>query len=177
MPEADEAELVTRAREGDLDAFDSLVRRHGPAVYRVAVRMLGEPADAEDAAQESFVQAWRSLRSFRGQSRFSTWMYRIVTNRCLNELARRRETEPLQEESPSEGPGPEEVVVARSEFAVLRQVVDDLTPEQRVALVLREFEGCTYEEIAEVLDISVSAVKSRLHRARVEVLEAMQGGR
>lgn len=177
MPQEDEAGLVARAREGDLDAFDSLVRQHGPAVYRVALRMLGEPADAEDAAQESFVQAWRGLRSFRGQSGFGTWMYRIVTNKCINELARRRETEPLEEESPSERPGPEQVVVARSEFAVLRQAVDDLTPEQRVALVLREFEGCTYDEIAEVLDISVSAVKSRLHRARVEVLEAMQGGR
>jgi RNA polymerase sigma-70 factor, ECF subfamily len=175
MARADEAERVERAREGDLDAFDALVRQHGPAVYRVALRMLGDPADAEDAAQEAFLQAWRSLRSFRGQSRFSTWMYRIVTNRCLDELARRRAMEPLEETAPSEGPGPEQVVVARSEFALLRKAVEELTPEQRAALVLREFEGCTYEEIAEVLDISLSAVKSRLHRARAEVLEVMQG--
>ncbi len=175
MGRAEEAELVARAREGDLDAFDALVREHGPAVYRVAVRMLGEPEDAEDAAQDAFLQAWRGLRSFRGQSAFSTWMYRIVTNRCLDELARRRATEPLEESAPSERPGPEQVVVARSEFAVLRKAVEDLTPEQRAVLVLREFEGCTYEEIAEVCDISVSAVKSRLHRARAEVLEALQG--
>ncbi len=177
MAREDEAQRVARARGGDFDAFDALVREHGPAVYRVALRMLGDPADAEDAAQDAFLQAWRGLRSFRGQSRFTTWMYRIVTNRCLDELARRRATEPLEEDSPSERPGPEQVVVARSEFAILRRAVDDLTPEQRVTLVLREFEGCTYEEIAEVLGISVSAVKSRLHRARVEVLEAMQGTR
>jgi RNA polymerase sigma-70 factor (ECF subfamily) len=167
---------VERARGGDLDAFEALVRQHGPAVYRVALRMLGDPADAEDAAQDAFLQAWRSLRSFRGESRFSTWMYRIVTNRCLNELARRRALEPLEETAPSERPGPEQVAVARSELELLRKAVDELTPEQRAALVLREFEGCTYEEIADVLDISVSAVKSRLHRARAEILQVMQGG-
>lgn len=177
MGRADEAERVARARAGDLDAFDALVREHGPAVYRVALRMLDDPADAEDAAQDAFLQAWRGLRTFRGESGFGTWMYRIVTNRCFDELARRKATEPLEEEEPSERPGPEEVVVARSQFAILRKAVDALTPEQRAALVLREFEGCTYEQIAEVLDISVSAVKSRLHRARLEVLEAMQGAR
>jgi RNA polymerase sigma-70 factor (ECF subfamily) len=172
-----EVELVARARDGDVQAFDSLVRAHGPAVYRVALRMLGDPVDAEDAAQDAFLQAWRSLRTFRGESGFSTWMYRIVTNRCLNQLERRRETEQLEEGAPSERPGPEQVVVARSEFALVRKAVDELTPEQRAVFVLREFEGCTYEEIAGVLDISASAVKSRLHRARLEVLGALQGER
>ncbi len=158
--EVGEAELVAKAREGDLDAFDALVRAHSAAVYRVALRLLGDPADAEDAAQDTFLQAWRSLGRFRGQSSFSTWTYRIVTNRCLNLLRARRETAELDQAAPSSAPGPEQVVVARSEF-----------------LVLREFEGCTYEEIAEILDLSVPAVKSRLHRARVEVLEAMQGVR
>ncbi len=175
--EVGEAELVAKAREGDLDAFDALVRAHSAAVYRVALRLLGDPADAEDAAQDTFLQAWRSLSRFRGQSSFSTWTYRIVTNRCLNLLRARRETAELDQAAPSSAPGPEQVVVARSEFLVLRRAIDDLTPGQRAALVLREFEGCTYEEIAEILDLSVPAVKSRLHRARVEVLDAMQGVR
>lgn len=172
-----EAGLVSKARDGDLDAFDALVRAHSAAVYRVALRLLGDAGDAEDAAQEAFLQAWRSLRRFRGDSSFATWMYRIVTNRCLNILRSRRETAPLEDEGASSAPGPEQVVVARSEFAVLRQAIDELTPGQRATLVLREFEGCTYEEIAEILELSVPAVKSRLHRARVEVLGAMEGVR
>jgi RNA polymerase sigma-70 factor (ECF subfamily) len=170
---AEDAARVARAREGNLDAFDELVREHGPAVYRVAYRLLGDRADAEDAAQDAFLQAWRSLRNFRADSAFSTWMYRIATNRCLDELRRRRETEPLDEEGPSQHPGPEQVVVARSEFEILRQAIDTLSVAQRAALILREFEGLSYEEIAQILDISVSAVKSRIHRARIEVLEAM----
>ncbi len=94
--EPSEAVLVAAARDGDLAAFGLLVRRHQVAVYRVALRMLGTHADAEDVAQEAFVQAWRSLARFRGDSSFGTWLYRIVTNRALNVLSAQRETASLE---------------------------------------------------------------------------------
>lgn len=172
----DDGELVSRAQAGDLDAFGALVERHTAAVYRVALRMLGDPDDAEDTAQDTFLEAWRSLDGFRGDSALSTWLYRIVMNRCLRALRRRRDAAPLPERLVSTAPGPERVAEARTQVERLRSVLANrLTPEQRAALVLRELEGCSYEEIATILQTTVPAVKGRVHRGRVEVLSAMRG--
>jgi RNA polymerase sigma-70 factor (ECF subfamily) len=141
----DDAQLVTRAQAGRLDAFEELVRRYRQPSYQVALRMLGDAADAEDATQDAFVQAWRSLAGFRAEAAFSTWMHRIVE--------------------------------ARWEVEDLKLAIARLNPEQRAPFVLRELEGRSYQEIAEVLELSVPAVKSRLHRARLEVLAAMRGWR
>ena len=167
------ADLVSRAQAGQLDAFEELVRRHRLATYRVALRMLGDQSDAEDATQDAFVQAWRNLGGFRADAAFPTWMYRIVTNRCLNMLRARRRTEPLPDDREARASRPDRIAEARWQVQDLKLAILRLTPEQRAPLVLRELQGCSYEEIAEALDVSISAVKSRLHRARLELLSAM----
>jgi len=168
-----DADLVSRAQAGQLDAFEELVRRHRLATYRVALRMLGDASDAEDATQDAFVQAWRNLGGFRADAAFPTWMYRIVTNRCLNMLRARRRTEPLPDDREAPASRPDRIAEARWQVQDLKLAILRLTPEQRAPLVLRELQGCSYEEIAEALDVSISAVKSRLHRARLELLSAM----
>jgi RNA polymerase sigma-70 factor (ECF subfamily) len=169
-----DADLVARAQTGRLDAFEELVRRHRLATYRVALRMLGDEGDAEDATQDAFVQAWRNLAGFRADAAFSTWMYRVVTNRCLNMLRARRRTEPLAESHEAPASRPDRIAEARWQVQDLKRAIGRLTPEQRAPLVLRELEGRTYEEIATALDVSIPAVKSRLHRARLELLAAMR---
>jgi RNA polymerase sigma-70 factor, ECF subfamily len=169
-----DADLVSRAQAGRLDAFEELVRRHRLAAYRVALRMLGDENDAEDATQEAFVQAWRNLGGFRADAAFSTWMYRIVTNRCLNMLRARRRTEPLPEGHEAPASRPDRIAEARWQVEDLKRAIIRLTPEQRAPLILRELEGCSYEQIAETLELSIPAVKSRLHRARLELLAAMR---
>jgi RNA polymerase sigma-70 factor (ECF subfamily) len=169
-----DADLVSRAQAGRLDAFEELVRRHRLATYRVAFRMLGDESDAEDATQDAFVQAWRNLGGFRADAAFSTWMYRIVTNRCLNMLRARRRTEPLPDTQEAPTSRPDRIAEARWQVEDLKRAIGGLTPEQRAPLVLRELEGCSYEEIAQALELSIPAVKSRLHRARLELLSAMR---
>lgn len=175
--ELEDAHLVTRAQAGRVDAFEELVRRHRDRAYRVALRMLGDPREAEDATQDALLQAWRSLHAFRADSAFATWLYRITVNRCLNVLRDRRPAEQLVIDNPSNDPSVEATVESRLELEDVRAAIDRLTPEQRAPLVLRELEGCSYEELAVALDCSVSAVKSRLHRARMELLNAARGWR
>jgi RNA polymerase sigma-70 factor (ECF subfamily) len=165
--------LVALARSGNAHAFEQLVRRHQVTIFRIALGMLGDRRDAEDASQEAFLQAWRGLPRFRSQSAFSTWMYRIVTNRCLNLRRARRPSQALLWDQESGEPGPGEAAEARERLIVLRAAILELTPEQRAAFVLRHLEGRPYEEIVEILGISLAAVKSRLHRARLELAIAL----
>jgi len=165
--------LVAAARDGDGDAFELLVRRHQGAVYGLALRMLGSEADAQDAAQDTFVQAWRALARFRGDSAFSTWLYRIVTNRCLNILARRRPADALSDDHADRRDDPAEIAVGRERMHAVAAAVLRLGREQRAALVLREFQGLSYDEIAAVLGITVAAVKGRIHRARLLLVEEL----
>jgi RNA polymerase sigma-70 factor, ECF subfamily len=162
--------LVDAARAGDVEAFEVLVRRHEGGVYRVALRLLGSDADAQDATQETFVRAWRGVGRFRGESAVSTWLYRIVTNRCLNMIAAWRPAATLDLELLSVGSDPAEIAEQRERFVAVERQVALLVPEQRAALVLRDFEGLSYEEVAAVLGVSVAAVKGRIHRARLSVL-------
>lgn len=171
---ADDAHLVRSAQAGDRAAFEELVRRHELPVYRLAVRMLGNASDAEDAAQEIFVRAWRALASFRAESALSTWLYRIAINHCLGVLGRAElRIGPLTGEEPDPRPGPETAALERDALHNLKMAIGKLTPEQRAPLVLREFEGLAYEEIGEVLDLTPGAVKGRLYRARLELLKGV----
>ncbi|MHB2001708.1 MAG: sigma-70 family RNA polymerase sigma factor [Solirubrobacteraceae bacterium] len=133
--------LLAAARAGDVEAFAVLVRRHQARVYRVALRLLGSEADAEEATQDAFVRAWRALGGFRGQSGLSTWLYRIVTNGCLTMIATRRVAAPLSEDVPSPRDGPAEEVQRRERFAAIAREIAILPPEQRAALVLRGLQG------------------------------------
>jgi RNA polymerase sigma-70 factor, ECF subfamily len=170
----DDAHLVRAAQAGDADAFEVLVRRHQERVFRVALRMLGDPVEAQDASQDALIQAWLGLPGFGGRSAFSTWLYRIVVNRCLNLLAARRPACELLEVSLAAVGEPAEEAEMRERLAALVAAILALPGEQRSALVLRELEGLSYEEIATVLGVSVAAVKARLHRARAELARRLR---
>lgn len=175
--EPDDAELVERTRSGDLEAFETLVRQHIPRVYRVAVRMLGSAAEAEDATQETFLSAWRALHEFRADSAFSTWLYRIVVNQCLKMLRTCAPIRPLPEELAATQPGPQQLVERDQLLSALRAAIGQLTPPQRAVFVLRHLEGCSYQQVADALGISLSAVKSRLHRAHQQIIDDLRGWR
>ncbi|MFF0744839.1 RNA polymerase sigma factor [Streptomyces sp. NPDC004111] len=173
--------LAVRAGEGDESAFEALVRRHGPDLLRLATRMLGSATEAEDAVQEAFVSAWRSLPEFRGDAAFRTWMYRIVTNRCLNQLRSRRPTTDLDAVPEQEAPGhegsPARDAEAGAGLRELSRVLDGLSPEQRACWLLREMHGLSYEEIADTVGSSPQAVRGRMFRARRALTEAMAAWR
>lgn len=170
-------ELVARARADDPAAFEELVRRHRDRIYRVALRVCRHPADAEDVTQEAIVRAWRGLGTFRGDAAFTTWLYRIVTNLALNRVTRRREhaTERVPEPAgPGEALDPARRAEDRERLDAALAALDTLTAEQRACYVLRELEGLSYDELAEVLDISVASVKGRLYRARQDLVAALE---
>jgi RNA polymerase sigma-70 factor (ECF subfamily) len=131
-------------------------------------------SDAAEAAQDVFFTVWRSIGKFRGDSKLSTWLYRVATNRCLKVLRQRKHsTVPLVDRAGVEGL-PEGEFEAKQTTELVARAIASLTPEQRAPLLLREVEGLTYEEIARVLDVSISAVKSRLNRARVEIASVLE---
>ncbi|CAM01182.1 RNA polymerase sigma-70 factor (ECF subfamily) [Saccharopolyspora erythraea NRRL 2338] len=172
--------LIAAAQRGDASAFDELVRRHTTTMYRVAVRILGNSSEAEDAVQDAWVSAWRSLKRFRGDAAPSTWLYRVVTNAALAQIRRRRPTVPLDVSDEAVGGlfadhrDPEGQAVRNEEATMVHRAIATLEPSQRVPLVLHEFEGMGYEEIAEVLDVGAPALRSRLHRARLALLARLK---
>ncbi|MET9053050.1 sigma-70 family RNA polymerase sigma factor [Streptomyces bacillaris] len=177
----DETLLVVRAGEGDEEAFEVLVRRHSPAMLQLAMRLLGDRADAEDAVQDAFVSAWRKLPEFRRDAAFSTWLHRIVTNRCLNRLRSRRPAAALdavpEQAAPDHQVSPARAVESRAAADALARAMADLSPEQRVCWVLREMQGLSYESIADTVGISLQAVRGRVFRARRSLTEAMSAWR
>ncbi|MHA6784638.1 RNA polymerase sigma factor [Pseudonocardia saturnea] len=174
----DEQTLVVRAQEGDARAFELLARRHQDALYRLAVRVMGDPAEAEDALQEALLDAWRRIGRFRGESAFSTWMYRIVTNRCLGMLRRRRPVPVERIEAPAPAQdSPERAAERDAGMAALHRAVAALPDDLRVCWVLREIEDQGYAEISEITGATEDAVRGRIHRARTKLAEAMRSWR
>ena len=165
---------MARVRAGNTAAFEALLRRHQDRVYRIAYRMLGDREDAEDVTQDVAVQVWRVLSSFAGRSTFSTWLYRVVVNRCLNHRRRRRETRPLLDTDHPATLGPEDRVIDAGRVDATAAAIAGLPPDQRAALVLFQVEGLSYREVAAILDISEAAVRSRLERARRNLLHALR---
>ena len=179
----EEQVLIMRAQRGEQDAFRVLVERYQGLVYTLALRMVARPEDAEDAAQEAFLAAWKALPKFRMDARFSTWLYRVTSNVCLDELRRRRrgETESMQvlEENGFEPVDPAETPEMALDRAELRrdlaEAISQLGSEQRAALILRDVQGLPYEEIAQILDLNLNTVKSRISRARSALREILLG--
>jgi RNA polymerase sigma-70 factor, ECF subfamily len=172
----DDATLVVRAREGDVTAFEALVRRYREPVYRIAVRILADTCSAADTAQEAFVTAWRHLYEVKDEQAFAAWLYRITVTRALSTLRTVRPCVPLHELAAASDrfPGPEEHALADGLAAALRCALNHLTPEQRACWILREMEGMSYEEVAAVLHTTPDAVRGRLHRARPQLAEELK---
>jgi len=185
-----DASDVARFQRGNEEVFEDLVRRREREVYQVAWRLLGDPEDAREAAQESFLRAFRSLKRFRGEATFRTWIIGITINVCRNRAAaaeekvrrRSRSTEPQEEDDPPEGlpvvdgaPGPERQVYGGELKEALGRALLALPAEHREILVLREVQGLEYEQLAAALDLPVGTVKSRLCRARQALRELLQG--
>jgi len=165
-----EAELVSQAQRGDRSAFGDLVRHHREGVINVVYRMCGDPQLAEDAAQEAFIRAWQKLPGYKPRSPFRNWLFRIATNVALDTLRREQETvelEAVQLQTPNASP---ESRYDRTEQAELvRAAVLALPPASRAVLVLREYEGLSYRQIAETLGIPIGTVMSRLNYARTQL--------
>ena len=164
---SDERDLAQRAARGDLEAFGELVRCHQAGVFNVAYRLLGERRDAEDAAQEAFIQAYRAIRSFDPERPPGPWLRKIAANVCLNRLERR---EPAlledEDEPPAREPGPESRVIERETGRRVRAALLSLPPRYRAAIELRHYQELSYAEMAEALGRPLSDVKSDLFRAR-----------
>jgi RNA polymerase sigma-70 factor (ECF subfamily) len=177
--QADDRELVLRCQRGDMDAYELLVRNNRQRVYALAYSMLRNEQDATDVCQDTFVRAWQAIGSFKNNSRFSTWLYRIATNLCID-CCRRKSRQPTEtfeedldpkvdasvEHAPSNNPSP----TAELERGDLRKQIDaamrELSEEHRAVIQLREYENLDYAEIARVLDCNIGTVMSRLHYAR-----------
>jgi len=172
--EATELDLVTRAQHGDRGAFTELVRRHREGVINVVYRLCGDVHLAEDAAQEAFIRAWQHLPGYRPRSPFRNWVYRIATNAALDVLRREKETVDVDAVSlVSPGEGPEATLEGKERGERVRQAVLALPSASRAVLVLREYEGLSYREIADTLGIPVGTVMSRLNYARNRLRESL----
>jgi len=176
----DEAVLVERARSRDRLAFEELVRRHADRLYAVVLRFLGDPADAEEVTQETFLRAWRGIDRFQGRSQFFTWLYRIGLNEAKRlgirkppaGKVRSLEDEPIPE-APDWSEAPE-VRVGQGEIRrVLEGAIRALPIEYRAPLVLRDIEGLSTKDAADLMDLGEAAFKSRLHRARLAVRRSL----
>lgn len=169
---------MRRVLEGDVNAFEDLVTEHEKGVYAIAQRMTGNAEDAADMTQETFIKAYNSLSSFRGDSKFSVWLYRIATNVCLDFLRSRSrkptvslsveddDGEETQMDIADESQSPEQLLERGLTRDAVRRGLKSLSPEYRQILLLREIQGLSYEEIAEALVLEVGTVKSRIFRAR-----------
>lgn len=171
-----ESEWLSRALRGDQEAFSRLVETYQNPVYNLCYRMLNNANDAEDAAQETFLRAYNGLKRYDSQRSFSTWLLSIAAHYCIDQIRRRRFTimsfeELPQFDPPDLEPGPEHSLVRKQKQRQVQTLLDSLSPQDRAAVVMRYWYDLSYEEIGESLSLTVSAVKSRLHRARRELAD------
>jgi RNA polymerase sigma-70 factor (ECF subfamily) len=178
---APDARLVEAALQGDRDAFGDLVVRYQDRLFNTLLRIAGSREDAADAVQDAFVQAYLKLESFRGDAQFFTWLYRIAMNMALTRRRRRRPAGSLEAAKSSAGEepmdaaaGPDSRLLATERAEQVQSALADLGEQHRKILVLRELEGCSYEVIADILELPVGTVRSRLFRARLQLREKLR---
>jgi RNA polymerase sigma-70 factor, ECF subfamily len=177
--DAEDVRLMGLVAGGDTSAFEKIIERHQALVVGTAARMLGSNSDVEDIAQQVFIRVWKSARRYVPRAKFTTWLLKITRNLVFNELrrARRRAQVPLQSDPGAEeiplkdetNPAPDASLLEDELQRAIEEAIMQLPESQRMALVLRRYEQLSYEQIAEVLDLSVPAVKSVLFRARTEL--------
>ncbi len=176
--------LIARCAAGDQQAFALLVSHYQTQVYNLAWRYLGEAEDAKDATQEAFIKVYHALPKYQGQAKFSTWLYRIVANTCIDHLRRRRPYLSLDaprsddDESgwdlASDEPSPEQQIERQELRALVQSQVEDLPPKYRMVVTLYHLQGMTYQEIAQVLDLPVRTVETQLYRAKGMLRERLR---
>ncbi len=169
--------LISRARGGDRDAFGELVEQYRDNVYRLAYRMCGNAYDADEAAQEAFVAAWRALPNFRGDAKFSTWLYRLTTNAAIDVMRREKRHQTVgdgeMKEVADDADSPQETVERTEQQEAVQKALATLSEEYREVLLLRYMEELDYAEIAEVLQLPSGTVKSRINRAKAALKTAL----
>ncbi|MBN1579156.1 MAG: sigma-70 family RNA polymerase sigma factor [Anaerolineae bacterium] len=176
----DDRALVRQAQRGDQDAFALLVTRHQRYVYNLAYRLLRDDDEAQDLAQEAFLRAWRGLGRFRAEAKFTTWLYRIVTNLCYNRLPGLRrqlsvmDIDHIDAQAPLSDAGPPAVFDAAERQTFLHQQIAALPVKYQLVVTLFYLQDLTYQEIAQVLDLPVGTVKTHLFRAREHLKQAIQ---
>ncbi len=187
MSVAEDRDLILRAQRGDIDAFGELVRRYQSAVFNVAYRMVGNRADAEDAAQETFLKAFRAIERFDVERPLAPWLKRITTNHCLNWLQSSRakttsvvtdlqfpdQAAETMDRYPQSKPLPEQRIIRQETADQIRNAILELPPHYRAVIELRHFQNLSYDEMAETLVRSLSNVKSDLYRARKKLAEIL----
>lgn len=186
MTEFFENGVIRSVLDGNINDFEKLVTAYEKNVYNLALRMVGDPDDAADITQETFIKAYRALGSFRGDSKFSSWIYRIASNVCLDFLRSRsrRAQVPLSFENedaegeielPDMSQNPEKVLMKKLSMEAVRRGMEKLPPKQRQILVLRELCGLSYAELAQTLSVEEGTVKSRIFRARKRLCAILLG--
>lgn len=191
LEHAHEARLIARLRASDLEAFEELVAYFETPVFSLCYRLLGDPEEARDAAQETFIKVYKGLPDFRGESGLKTWIYRIAINQAMNQqrwwrrrhreetisldLSRTESSQTLGSLIPSSAETPEQRAITSEREKRIMRALAEIKTEYRVALVLREVQELSYEEIAEALSISIGTVKSRIARGREELRRKVRG--
>lgn len=189
MADKQEKALIEKSKNGDSQAFEELISSYQKKVLNLAYRMLGSVSDAEDAAQEIFIKVFRSLYSFNEQSAFSTWIYKVATNVCLDILRKRKRqnggamisinrynSQDDEYELPIEdtAPSPYEEAQKKEAMRALGSALDLLSEEQRAVIVMRDINGLSYEEIADVMECSLGTIKSRINRSRLALRKLLE---
>ncbi|HVL31976.1 MAG TPA: sigma-70 family RNA polymerase sigma factor [Actinomycetota bacterium] len=177
MIDATDQELLARFAAGDGRAFDDIVTKYERRVFSIALRMCGDREDARDVTQDVFVNAMRALKRFRGDAQLGTWFHRVATNASLDHLRknRKRVHRPIDEvtEVATSEPGPDDRALGSARAAAVQEALRQLSPDHRAAMVLVDIHGLDYAEAAESLGIPVGTVKSRMHRARLEMAKML----
>lgn len=180
--------LIRRAQSGDEGAFEQLLLAHQKSVYNLCLRMAGNPDDALDLSQEAFIRAWRALGQYQFDAAFSTWLFRLTSNICIDFLRKQKRQQHMsltatdEDESgeefavPDPAPGPEEQAVHNERRQAVARAMAALPGDYRAVMQLRAVEALSYEQIAEILDIKVGTVKSRLARARAQLRKILKDG-
>lgn len=175
-------ELVAAFQKGELDAFDTLILRWNGKIRGAIYRILGSEEEARDLCQEAFLKAYRALPGFKGQARFSSWLYQIALNLCRDRMRRRRgrvfvsldDADQLGHQSVDPGPSTLDLVESRDLSRAVADAMADLPEEQRVVIVLKEYQDLTFLEISETLDVPLSTVKTRLYRGLTQLRESLE---